>query len=316
MLEKIYYNYNPHIVYIYQITFEGVDNAYIGSTINPRQRMLNHFSKLKQDKHPNVILQRAFLKYKIFNFKIIFKCNMTKRNKVEEWFINKSSYNSNYNIATNCKQPIVIYKSNKMLLKDDIINIFNLTKLGFQLNRIAELYNCNKNQIKTILTKKIYKLESKDLTFDSNLFEIHKTVNKKNNFIDLKSFNIYMYDIYGNYINKFNSTLEINIKYNLKRSSIINSLNRAIQLKGFIFSKVPMKFNKYKPNKRLNNIFIFDQNFDLISKFDNMSKCANYYNLSLNCINSNCNRLNQNSTTLHYFVREKDLNNFKIKYNI
>ena len=316
MLEKICYNYDPNIVYIYQITFEGTNNAYIGSTVNPRQRMLQHFSDLKHNKHGNIILQRTFLKYKNFNFKIIFKCNVINRNKVEEWFINKSSYNSNYNIATNCKQPIIIYKTNKMLIKEDIINIFKLVNLGFQLNRIAKLYNCSKEQIKSILIKKLYKYESKDLLFDFNLFNLNKSINKKNNFIELESFDIYMYDINGNYINKFNSTLEINIKYNLNRSSIINSLNRGIQLKGFIFSKTPINFKEYIPNKRLNYIFVFDKYFNLISKFSNMSECSKYYNLSLNCINSNCNRLNKNSTLSYYFIREKDLNNFKIKYNI
>lgn len=315
MLEKIYYDYsNTENIYIYHINFENTENGYIGSTINPRERMLSHFSKLKNNKHSNPALQAAYNKHKNFNFEIIFKCNIQYRNKIEEWFINKSNYNSNYNIMINCKQPIVVYKENKKFNKTDILNIFNLANCGIQLNRISLFYNCSKELIKCILLKKQYKLESKEINFKKDNYEYFKKLNKEiNSCINNK--NIYMYDVNGNFINKFKSSLEINKKYKFNKNSINNALNRGIQLKGFLFYHEEKKFIKYKPNKFKNKIIVYNNDFNIVSEHDNMTDCAKHYDLNLNSINSNCNRLTKNKYN-NYFVREKDQIKFNLKYNI
>lgn len=84
---------------IYQITNDINGKIYIGSTINLYQRSNQHYSKLKNSKHPNKKLTNAILKYGIDNFSftvLISNCKIDELLKLEGLYINK--LNPFYNI--------------------------------------------------------------------------------------------------------------------------------------------------------------------------------------------------------------------------
>jgi group I intron endonuclease len=77
---------------IYKIVNNVNKKIYVGSSINLNKRKMEHFNKLKLNKHENSYLQRSFNKYgeKNFTFKIIeyveFEINLLNR---EQFWINK-----------------------------------------------------------------------------------------------------------------------------------------------------------------------------------------------------------------------------------
>lgn len=95
--------------YVYKIINDVNGKVYIGSTINPHDRMKRHFSALRSGRHHSTHLQRAFDKYgeEHFHFEIIEVCDANKRLEREQYYIDQLDFSGNksYNespIATNC----------------------------------------------------------------------------------------------------------------------------------------------------------------------------------------------------------------------
>lgn len=130
--------------------------------------------------------------------------------------------------------------------------------------------------------------------------------------VDLFCFDIFVYDLEGNFIGKFFGAKEVSKKLKLKRNSIINALYKKIQLKGFLFFKEPTIFNNYDiyPRKSKGKIYLFGKDKQLISIEDGMVRLCEKYNLNINSVNSASRRF-----TLHknkyFIVKEKDLDKFK-----
>jgi len=77
---------------IYQITNEINGKSYIGSTVNLYQRSRQHYSKLKNFKHPNAKLSNAIAKYGITNFSfsvLYYNCEIEDLLKLEGMYIKK-----------------------------------------------------------------------------------------------------------------------------------------------------------------------------------------------------------------------------------
>lgn len=53
---------------IYKISFNGSSKFYIGSAVNLNKRRINHLSDLRNERHPNKIMQRMFNKHGEMNF--------------------------------------------------------------------------------------------------------------------------------------------------------------------------------------------------------------------------------------------------------
>lgn len=81
-----------------------VDNkVYIGQSININNRLANHKSDLKHNRHHNTYLQHAYNKYGVenFEFSIICECDMKELDKLEKYYIlevyNSVDRNNGYN---------------------------------------------------------------------------------------------------------------------------------------------------------------------------------------------------------------------------
>ena len=110
---------------IYKITNITNNKCYIGQSISCIQRLYEHKSLLKYNKHSNKHLQTAFNKSKKIKFEVFFLCNIQDLDSHEIYFIN--FYNSNnrsygYNIETGGTN------SNKIIPIETRIKQSNLAK--------------------------------------------------------------------------------------------------------------------------------------------------------------------------------------------
>ncbi len=77
---------------IYYITNTKNNKMYVGKSINLSQRKLEHYTKLKDNKHPNVFLQNDYNKYgnDYFKFEILeFVDDENKLDYLEDYYIKK-----------------------------------------------------------------------------------------------------------------------------------------------------------------------------------------------------------------------------------
>ena len=115
------------MAYIYQIKNKINGKLYIGQTVNFQARKLRHLSSLRNEKHDNPHLQKAFLKYgeEAFEFSIIHeeKCNQARLNELEEYYISKyETYLNGYNCNRGGQQHNGFESK---LTKEDICGFFN-----------------------------------------------------------------------------------------------------------------------------------------------------------------------------------------------
>lgn len=92
------------IFIIYFLKCNSNKKFYIGITSNLAKRKYSHFYELKNNKHENCHLQRAFNKYGEFKFQfgIIQKCRTRKRAMLREkyWIKYYDSYKNGFNQTT------------------------------------------------------------------------------------------------------------------------------------------------------------------------------------------------------------------------
>jgi group I intron endonuclease len=88
---------------IYKISLKGCDKVYIGLTNNFAQRKKEHIKSLKGNKHFNIYLQRAFVKYgeEGFLMEILEECALCDLKERERHYILKfDSFNNGFNLTT------------------------------------------------------------------------------------------------------------------------------------------------------------------------------------------------------------------------
>lgn len=140
---------------------------------------------------------------------------------------------------------------------------------------------------------------------------IKKSVIQRN-----KALNVYVYKLNGEYIGEFNSVPDTAEFLNLNKNSVMNALQRNIQLKGFLFFRKQQSNIKYYPGRtHARKIYVYDKSFNIIKTFPSMIECSNELNISNNSINTSCNRL-QLYNKLYYFVRDNSIEKFKLKYDL
>lgn len=88
---------------VYQITSPS-GKKYIGSTDCFHKRKWEHFNLLEHHKHPNIILQKAFLKYKQLEFSPILICEADDLLFYEQLIIDK--FKPEYNISLVAGSPM------------------------------------------------------------------------------------------------------------------------------------------------------------------------------------------------------------------
>lgn len=112
---------------IYSITNIINNKVYIGSAIDFEKRWKRHLKDLSENKHCNIHLQRAYLKYgeSNFQFNIVEKCEYQKDIILEKenYYIDKfnaKDYNSGYNLADASFGDIISSHPNRDLIIEKI----------------------------------------------------------------------------------------------------------------------------------------------------------------------------------------------------
>lgn len=105
------------IIGIYQITNKKNNKRYIGSSLDIKKRFTTHKRLLNQNKHHCIHLQNAWNKYgeKSFEFKIIKKCDIKDKLKLEQWYLN--NHKPEYNISLSSIAPMTGRKHSKKTLR-------------------------------------------------------------------------------------------------------------------------------------------------------------------------------------------------------
>ena len=93
--------------YIYQIKNKVNGNCYIGSTVNPKNRWLQHRNELRKKDHHSFILQNAWNKYEEHNFEfcILIQCN--KKDMID--YENRFMAFQKYNVKRTAKERHFVY---------------------------------------------------------------------------------------------------------------------------------------------------------------------------------------------------------------
>ena len=90
---------------VYHIFCMANGKGYVGSSFDIHARFLYHKSQLRNNKHPNRHIQLAYNKHSgdSFIFYILANCPKEYRVKLEQWFKDKSIYDSRFNIREKCE---------------------------------------------------------------------------------------------------------------------------------------------------------------------------------------------------------------------
>lgn len=86
----------PQIAGIYYIVIGK--KGYVGSTINLRKRLLEHFNSLKANRHHSLYLQNTYNKYKdkCVRYYILCTCPCEYLIKMEQWFLDNLEINTSF----------------------------------------------------------------------------------------------------------------------------------------------------------------------------------------------------------------------------
>lgn len=155
---------------IYKIENLINGKLYIGQSINLRRREVKHFTELRNNKHVNKHLQRAFNKYGEENFKfgIMLFCEQSELTYYEDFFIKYYNTQSlGYNICDANSPPDNSGKNNGMYGKtpanarrdidDNIEYIAEEYENGEPLSHLAKKYGIARRhmraKLRTVFTK-------------------------------------------------------------------------------------------------------------------------------------------------------------------
>lgn len=129
----------------------------------------------------------------------------------------------------------------------------------------------------------------------------------KRNAIVAKLKPIYCYSLGGKFVSEYKCVPDAALELGLNKNSIMNSLQRGIQIKGYLFYKYPKSFTRYEPNFHGSFISVFGKTGEYIESFRWMKQASEKYNIKMNTINTSCNRLSLCKGE-YYFIRDKDKN--------
>lgn len=165
---------------IYSITNTCTGDMYIGQTIRSfDERWRKHKNKLKNNKHENSMLQRAFNKYgeEAFEYNVIHLCEEIDRiSELEIYYIKKyDSFNNGYNLTTGGEGCKCLNEESLYLMKNKVK----------QLSRDKSVYGVEQiEEVKVMLSKDV------DLKLADRINEISiKTGVDKGTIYNIKNFN-------------------------------------------------------------------------------------------------------------------------------
>lgn len=210
--------------------YNTVNNKmYVGSSKNIASRISSHKHLLKYNKHSNKYLQNAFNKYGENNFKAIVLrvCKIQNLLRVEDFYITK--YNTlNSKFGYNLTLASIGTKNYKWSKKDRE----NLSK-----SKKGSLYHPN-----TLKGLRKYLLNNKNRPRSKKQIEHSKIVVRKA--IDSCKIKVNQFNIFGVFINTYNSLKEASLKTNTCPSKISLCVNyKRDTANNYVWRKVGESFS-------------------------------------------------------------------------
>lgn len=286
---------------IYKIQNIVSGKLYIGSSYNIRERLNNHKSMLRCNKHHSIHLQNSYNKNGInqFIFETLEECSLNVLMIKEQQYIDKYDFKNLYNILPKSspgfsgkhkRESIIksqrkrgyssVYKVNDdgVILKEyDLISDINI--------KASNIYLSIKKK-QTLKNKNYGFIYSKDYIQGYKPFK-YKSWNKGKSYkqINFKSYTIYVYDIYGRFYKEYDSLRDCSLDLNIPSSNIHRNLNNKIfRNRKYLYFTKKQNFNnliKLDTNKLNNSIKVFTI-FDEFIGYSTPKKISNI----LNCHNS------------------------------
>jgi len=232
---------------------------YVGSTIKFNKRKNSHLSKLKKNEHHSIILQNAWNKYGKENFEFIILEHIENKDKLierEQWWIDNTP--SQYNVcpvAGNCEGR----------------------KHTSEAKRKIGEYNKTLRKFSYETRKKIS--DSKlGVKRDSSMWK--KQICQK----------CYEYDETGFFIKEWESIKVASDYYNIKLSTLRNSIYNGAYLKKNKKLFLTKKLKSVKPyiNLKFKKVIQYDKNMNLIKEWNSIQDIIKELNLKTGTNISNC----------------------------
>lgn len=216
---------------IYRLTYNN--KHYIGSSVNIKKRIYEHFRLLKRGEHHSYKLQRAYNKYKILpEFTILEEIIDYKHlHKQEEYYINHfNSFKNGYNAT-----PLSLGTAPEMFSEERRLKISKANKGRPAHNKGIRMTEEQKNKLSLARKGKPSPHKGK---------HVSEEIRIKNKEIQTKLFgkNIFVYDLYKNTILAFHSKREFSRTMNIDRNILKLTLKKDIPIyKNFLFSSEELK---------------------------------------------------------------------------
>lgn len=215
---------------IYKIVSKNSGEFYIGSSQNLRKRELDHFSLLKNKKHPNRYLQRVWNKYKDLYFTIIEECSIESLIEREQFYIDNlypkynlrptAESNRGWNMPEAGKIKISKVNKGKTISEEHKKAISIKNKINLKGRKLSDKHieSIRKSRIGVTLSDETKdKIRIKALGRDKGKVLSEETKLK----IGLAfSKEVYQYSLDNNFIRKFNSCSEVERILNINKSSV------------------------------------------------------------------------------------------------
>ena len=215
---------------IYKIVSKNSGEFYIGSSQNLRKRELNHFSLLKNKKHPNRYLQRVWDKYQDLYFTIIEECYIDSLIEREQFYIDTlypkynlrpiAESNRGWNMPESGKIKLSKANKGKTISEEHKKAISIKNKINMKGRKLSDKHieSIRKSRIGVTLSDETKdKIRIKALGRDKGKVLSEETKLK----IGLAfSKEVYQYSLDNNFIRKFNSCSEVERILNINNSSV------------------------------------------------------------------------------------------------
>ena len=215
---------------IYKKVSKNSGEFYIGSSQNLRKRELNHFSLLKNKKHPNRYLQRVWDKYQDLYFTIIEECYIDSLIEREQFYIDTlypkynlrpiAESNRGWNMPESGKIKLSKANKGKTISEEHKKAISIKNKINMKGRKLSDKHieSIRKSRIGVTLSDETKdKIRIKALGRDKGKVLSEETKLK----IGLAfSKEVYQYSLDNNFIRKFNSCSEVERILNINNSSV------------------------------------------------------------------------------------------------
>lgn len=168
--------------------------VYVGSSVNIVRRLSWHYNMLYVKKHYNNILQNSVNKYglEVFDFIPIANCPPEYRIKLEQWFKDRSSFTTYFNIAKDCSSP-----ATGMVLTDESKRKISERNKGHkwtseQKERLSDIIKSklksNEDKLKRLRNigeKRLGEKSGTSKISDNERIEIINRINKRERIVDI-----------------------------------------------------------------------------------------------------------------------------------